>query len=138
MTASAKDASGGAGARRPAAPLTGIRVAVLVVFGLLYAYFLWQAIGNAIVLPRFLALDGGAALNGTGWAVIVLNIVAAPLCYLAAMLVGARRSTGMLALLLAAGLCLLSALTLTLVAAPAFLPVSDPVAALAGQMYSVG
>jgi hypothetical protein len=106
-------------------------MAVLIVFGLLYAYFLWQAIGNAIVLPRFVELQG-AALNGTGWVVIVLNILAAPLCYLAAALVGARRATGMLALLLAAGLCLLSALTLTLVAAPGFLPVSDPVAALGG------
>jgi hypothetical protein len=132
MTAPANGAADGAGARRPTAPMNGLRIAVLVTFGLLYAYFLWQAIGNAIVLPRFLALDGGATLNGTGWVVIVLNIVAAPLCYLAAMLVGARRSTGMLTLLLAAGLCLLSALTLTLVAAPGFLPVSDPVAALVG------
>jgi hypothetical protein len=126
MTAS-KPAAGATG-RPPTVPLTGLRVAVLVLFGLLYAYFLWQAIGNAIVLPRFVALDGGA-LNGTGWVVIVLNILAAPLCYLAAMLVGARRSTAMLALLLAAGLCLLSALTLTLVASPSFLPVSNPVAA---------
>jgi hypothetical protein len=129
MTAPANGSNGGAA--RTIAPLSGPRVAVLVVFGLLYAYFLWQAIGNAIVLPRFVALDGGA-LNGTGWVVIVLNILAAPLCYLAAMLVGARCSTGMLALLLAAGLCLLSALTLTLVASPAFLPVSDPVAAIPG------
>ena len=136
MTAPANGTSG-AGARPSTAPLTGPRVAVLVLFGLLYAYFLWQAIGSAIVLPRFVALDGGS-LNGTGWLVIVLNILAAPLCYLAAMLVGARRSTGMLALLLAAGLCLLSALTLTLVASPSFLPISNPVAAAGGQMYSVG
>ena len=136
MTASA-NGTDGAGARSATAPLTGPRVAVLVIFGLIYAYFLWQAIGSAIVLPRFVALDGGT-LNGTGWVVIVLNILAAPLCYLAAMLVGARRSTGMLALLLAAGLCLLSALTLTLVASPAFLPISNPVAGLGGQLSWVG
>jgi hypothetical protein len=129
MTARANNDKDGAAERPSTAPLTGGRVAVLVIFGLLYAYFLWQAIGNAIVLPRFIALDGGS-LNGTGWVVIVLNILAAPLCYLAAMLVAARRSTLMLALLLAAGLCLLSALTLTLVASPSFLPVSNPVAAL--------
>lgn len=127
----AANAADGGAARPASAPLTGGRVAVLVIFGLLYAYFLWQAIGNAIVLPRFVALDGGT-LSGTGWVVIVLNILAAPLCYLAAMLVGARRSTGMLALLLAAGLCLLSALTLTLVASPSFLPVSTPAASPGG------
>ena len=127
MTASANSSQGAAKGPPAAAALNGLRVAVLVIFGLLYAYFLWQAIGNAVVLPRFVELSGGT-LSGTGWVVIVLNILAAPLCYLAAMLVAARRSTGMLALLLAAGLCLLSALTLTLVAAPSFLPVSNPVA----------
>lgn len=132
MTAAENRSGRGAdGERGHAAPLSGFRVAVLVIFGLLYAYFLWQAIGNAIVLPRFVGLDGGR-LNGTGWVVIVLNILAAPLCYLAALLLAARRSAAILAVLLAAGLCLLSALTLTLVAAPRFLPMSDVVAALGG------
>ncbi len=128
MTTSANSSPDAAKGPPSATALNGLRVAVLVIFGLLYAYFLWQAIGNAVVLPRFVELSGGT-LNGTGWVVLVLNILAAPLCYLAAMLVAARRSTGMLVLLLAAGLCLLSALTLTLVAAPSFLPVSTPIAA---------
>jgi hypothetical protein len=132
---SAKSAEGEGG--RPAtAPLTGPRVAVLVLFGLVYAYFLWQAIGYAILLPRAVGVVGDS-LNGTGWVVIILNVLAAPLCYLAAMLVGARRSTGMLALLLAAGLCLLSALTLSLEASRTFLPISNPAAAAGGHISPV-
>lgn len=128
MTVPANIPADGAAGRPASPPLNGLRVAVMVLFGLVYTYFLWQAIGNAILVPRVVNFQG-FSLNGTGWLVLVLNILAAPLCYLAAMLVGARRSTGMLALLLAAGLCLLSALTLTLVAAPDFVNViGDPLA----------
>jgi len=110
-------------------PAQSLRVAVMVAFGLLYAYFLWQAIGTAVQFPMTVANLYGLSINTAGWLVLVLNILAAPVCYGLALLVGARRSTGMLALLLAAGLCLLSALTLTLVAAPDFINViGDPIA----------
>jgi hypothetical protein len=106
-----------------------LRVAVMVAFGLVYAYFLWQAIGTAVQLPSTVAELYGLRLNPTGWVILVVNILAAPVCYGLALLVGARRSTGMLALLLFTGLCVLSALTLTLVAAPDFVNViGEPIA----------
>ncbi|MFC0681319.1 hypothetical protein ACFFGH_26105 [Lysobacter korlensis] len=118
-------------ARRPRSAGTAqtLRTVVMVGFGLIYAYYLWQAIGTAVQFPTTVANLYGLRINTSGWVVLVLNILAAPVCYGVALLLGARRSTGMLALLLAAGLCLLSALTLTLVAAPDFINViGDPIA----------
>ena len=116
-------------AEHPAGRAQSLRISVMVAFGLIYAYFLWQAIGTAVQFPTTVANLYGLNINTSGWVVLVLNILAAPVCYGLALLVGARRSTGMLALLLAAGLCLLSALTLTLVAVPDFVNViGDPIA----------
>jgi hypothetical protein len=100
-----------------------MRTGVLVGFGLIYAYFLWQAIGTAVELPRTLSALYGLGVSGAGWFVIVLNILAVPACFVAAMLLEARRRPWLLALMLAAGLCVLSAITLTFAAAPDFINV---------------
>jgi hypothetical protein len=100
-----------------------VRTGVLVGFGLLYTYFLWQAIGTAVELPRTLAALYGLGVSGAGWLVIVLNILAAPACFVAALLLGSRRRPWMLALILGVGLCVLSAVTLTFAAAPDFVNV---------------
>jgi hypothetical protein len=85
---------------------------VAAAFGLFYAYDLWEAIGNAIEVPRQYELFG-LDPAGVPWSFIVIGIVIPPLAYVLAFVVGLRRKPLGKALVFAAGLVAVAALSLS-------------------------
>jgi hypothetical protein len=80
-------------------------IVVAVVFGLLYAYILWSAIGNLIELPK--ELDAA----GAPWGLLVLDVALPVVAYAAAFWLGRRRPILSRALLFFVGLALLACAT---------------------------
>ncbi len=123
----AHDGAAPASASDGAARARGIRVsraalAVAVLFALLYAYDLFEAVSNAFGVTaqiadyNRLAVEAGLAEATVPWTLVVANILVAPVVFGAALLLARRRGIGILALLLAAGLCVVAAVSLSLVA----------------------
>lgn len=92
------DATTGA-AKNRALP-TWLVVTISVIFGLFYAYFVWNAVG-------FLAQAAGGAqqLNGYGWFVLLLAVVFPLIAFGVAFAAGWRRTWWQFALVLLTGLC---------------------------------
>ena len=78
-------------------------VALSVLFGLFYAYFVWNAVD-------FLSQAAGGAqpLNGYGWFVLSLSVVFPLIAFGVAFAVGWRRRWWQFALVLLTGLCLVA------------------------------
>jgi hypothetical protein len=83
----------------------GASFALAIVFGLLYAYVLWAAIGNLVQLPALTA-------ERTPWWLLILDVVLPVAAYAGAFLFGLRSSLPMRALLFLLGLCLLACSTI--------------------------
>lgn len=94
---------------------TGTTVAVAVVFGLFYAYYLFDAIRSLIELPAQYDLVGLGRENAP-WTLLVLGVVIPVVVFLAALIVGRRRSVGSQALLYAVGLGTVACLGLGVIA----------------------
>jgi hypothetical protein len=92
-----------------------IALAVSVLFGLFYAYDLWEAVQNAIEVPRQYELFGLPA-SSVPWTFIWIGIAVPPLVYVAALLVGRRRSVASKALVLLVGLVLVAVVSLDVIA----------------------
>jgi hypothetical protein len=99
--------------------------AVAILFGLLYAYDLWEAIDSAIQLPREyerLAAQSeelaalGITIGEVPWTLIIINIAIPPLVYLAALVFGRRRNAFGKAVYFAVGLALGAVLSLDIIA----------------------
>jgi hypothetical protein len=88
---------------------------VAVVFGLFYAYDLWEAIENAIELPKlYEQLEAvGLGSGGVPWTFVGIAIALPPVAFVLALLVGRRRNPLGRALVFAAGLVLVAALSLS-------------------------
>lgn len=97
-------------ADRPGGPFW-LRIVIAVVFALLYAYDAWEAVGNLVGL-NLQAQSLDTRLSGFGWTVLIGGIVLPVLVYGVAFWLGRKRSAGILALLLLAGLALDAALSL--------------------------
>lgn len=82
---------------------TWIVATVSGLFGLLYAYFVWNAVGFLVS-----QVSGPFGLNGYGWFVLILPIVFPLVVFAGAFAIGRRRRTGTLALMMLAGLCLVA------------------------------
>jgi hypothetical protein len=116
-------------------------LAVLVVFGLLYAWDLYEAIANLVLtvqqrsaeieaarefLSSTLDLDldtaDPAVLEALGiptaipWSALVMNVLTPVLVFVAALLLARRRPLWQRALLLLAGLAIIAVVTLSLTA----------------------
>jgi hypothetical protein len=63
-------------------------ILVAVVFGVLYAYVLWTAIGNLVSLP---ALDSALGITPPWW-LLVLDVAVPVVVYAAAFFMGRRSS----------------------------------------------
>ncbi|WEO76104.1 hypothetical protein BJQ94_12050 [Cryobacterium sp. SO2] len=84
---------------------------IAILFGLFYAYSAWSGLGNLIGLNSAAqALD--TTLSGFGWGLLLAGVLAPVLVFGIAFWLGRRREAGPQALLLLAGLCLVSALSL--------------------------
>jgi hypothetical protein len=104
------------GTRTPARRRNGWRgFAVAAVFGLLFAYDLWEAVQNAIELPKLYAqLEAvGLPAGDVPWVLICIGILIPPVAYVGALLIGLRRSVGGKALVFLLALVLVAALSLS-------------------------
>jgi hypothetical protein len=84
---------------------------VAILFGLFYAYSAWAGLGNLIGLNRAAELLD-TTLSGFGWGLLLTGVLAPVLVFAIAFWLGRRREIGPQALLLLAGLALVSALSL--------------------------
>jgi hypothetical protein len=108
MSQKAADAREQVAARVAPLWLTGT---IAVLFGLLYAYDIWEAIGNLVGL-NVAAGSLGTQLSGFGWAVLLAAVVMPAIVYAIAFWLGRRRGAGGLALLLLMGWALVAVLSL--------------------------
>ncbi len=84
-------------------------IAVAIVFGLLYAYILWTAIGNLIALP-------GTFGAVTPWWLLIIDVVLPVVVFVLAFLLGRRRPTLHRAVFFFIGLTVLSCVTIASIA----------------------
>jgi len=84
-------------------------IAVAAVFGILYAYVLWTAIGNLIQLPTQLG-------DVTPWWLLVLDVALPVVVYVVAFLLGRRQSLGVRIVFFFMGATVLSAVTVSSIA----------------------
>jgi uncharacterized membrane protein len=100
------------------ARLGWMTLTVAIAFGLLYAYDLWEAINNAIELPRqYAALETlGVDVGEVPWTLIIANMLVPVGVYLLAFVLGLRRTLFGRVVLFALGLALVAVLTLDIIA----------------------
>ncbi|MEO7721097.1 MAG: hypothetical protein ABIS08_04180 [Pseudolysinimonas sp.] len=89
------------------------KIVVWVLFGLLYAYPLFEGISNLASLPPYyVSLGIGAAVP---WWLLIIGVAAPVLLYLAALWIGRGRELFARTLILAVGLAATNALVLSAV-----------------------
>lgn len=97
-------------------------LAVAIAFGLLYAYDLFEAIASAVSVVAQIggynefAAEMGLEATAVPWAILIANILLAPIAYTGAFLIGRRHSVPTAALVFLGGLAVVAALTMSLVA----------------------
>jgi hypothetical protein len=92
-----------------------LRVAVAGVFGIVYAYYLWDAIRSLIELPAQYELMG-LSRDDAPWSLLILGIILPIVTYVGALIVGRHRNVFTQALVLLTGLGALAALSLGVIA----------------------
>jgi len=101
-------------ARRPAS--VGWPILVIAgLFGLLYAYDLWEALSTMLALPRYYDAFGLDPADIPWW-LLVVNLLLPVVVFALALLIGRNRSLASRALLLGVGLAVVAALSLGIVA----------------------
>lgn len=93
----------------------GTTVAVAVVFGLFYAYFLFDAIRSLVELPAQYEQVGLGRENAP-WSLLVTGVIIPVVVFLAALIVGRRRSVGSQAIIYLVGLGAVACLGLGVIA----------------------
>jgi hypothetical protein len=93
----------------PATPLW-LAVTIAVVFGVFYAYDVWEAVGNLVGLNIY-AGELDVALTGYGVALLVVGIVLPLVVYATAFWLGRRRGPLAQVVLFLAGFALVQALS---------------------------
>lgn len=103
---------------RPRAwPLAAIMLAV--VFGLLFAWFLYQAIGNLVNVPA--AYEQVGFGDRIPWAILVAGVALPVLLFAGAAWIGVRRTLSQRVMLFAAGLAATAATSFSLYVVSAYL-----------------
>jgi hypothetical protein len=88
-----------------------LSTSVAIIFGLLYAYDAWEAVGNLVGL-NVAAGALGTSLSGFGWSVLLGGILLPLVVYVLALWIGRNLSAGPQALVLLVGWCLIAVLSL--------------------------
>jgi len=107
--------STGTSVRRARTSPRWLSFVVAALFGLFYAYDLWEAVGNLVGLSAT-AASLGTTLSAFGWTVLVAGLLLPAFIFAAAVWLGRRRTLGVQALLLLAGLCLSAVVSLNIFA----------------------
>lgn len=90
---------------------TWLVVGISVLFGLFYAYALWNALAFLISQA-----SGPLGLNGYGWFVLLLAVVFPLLAFGVAFAIGWRRVAWEFALVLLVGLCVVAVFWMNVIA----------------------
>jgi len=90
------------------------RLVVVVLLGLIVAWFTWDAVGNLVALPELLTQLGLA--ESIPWPALVLGVVMPAVFYAAAIVIGARLVIARLTLVLITSLAVIAATRLSLIA----------------------
>lgn len=106
-----KTADGAVSTRKPRIMPTWAIVTISVIFGLFYAYFVWNAIDFLITQAT-----GTLSLNGYGWFVLLFAVVFPLIAFGIAFAIGWRRVWWGFALVLLAGLGVVSVFWLDVIA----------------------
>ena len=101
-------ADDGLAVARPATPLW-LAITIAVLFGVFYAYDVWEAVGNLVGM-NVTAGELGVAITGTGWALLLAGIAVPLLVFGAAFWLGRRRSPLVQVVLYLAGYALVQVL----------------------------
>ena len=114
--AATDDASGHSSEARHV-PRWWVSASVAAVFGLFYAYDLFEAISNLIGVAQFNTIATDAGLDPpVPWSLPVIGVALPPVAYLAAALLGRGHRIGTRILLFLTGLALVAAATLSITA----------------------
>lgn len=91
---------------------------IALAFGLFFAWDLWEAVNSAIELPRqYAEIEKlGIPVGEVPWTLIIANMLIPPVVYLAALVLGRRRTPFGRAVLFAVGLALVAVLSLDIIA----------------------
>jgi len=107
--------------RTPAAPrLSRLTIAVAVVFGLFYAYDVWEAFGNLLQLPQFYKANNVDTAN-VPWALLIAGVVAPIAIYVIALFVARRQRLLGRSIILFVGLAAAAALSLAIIELPSLI-----------------
>jgi len=90
------------------------RLGVILLLGLVVAWFTWDAVGNLIALPEL--LTGLGLEQSIPWPVLVLGVAMPAVFYVAAVAIGVRLTLARLTLVLIACLAAIAATRLSLIA----------------------
>jgi len=104
------DAAASAPLRAKSAP-TWLVVTIAALFGLFYAYAVWNALAFLVEQA-----SGPLGLNGYGWFVLLFAVAFPLIAFGVAFTIGWRRRGWELAIVLLAGLCVVSVFWLNVVA----------------------
>jgi len=93
----------------------GMHVAVAGLFGIFYAYYLWDAIRSLIELPAAYEA-AGLTRDDAPWSLLILGLILPVVTFVGALIVARHRNVAIQALIFLAGLGALSALSLGVIA----------------------
>lgn len=88
-----------------------LSLTLAALFGLFYAYDVWEAVGNIVGVPKIYDSIGFAA--STPWALLIAALLFPLVIFTVVFLLGIRRNIGEKALLFLAGLAVSNALALS-------------------------
>lgn len=106
------DASDSAGATRPATPLW-LAATIAVLFGVLYAYDVWEAVRDLVGMILLVG-DLGVSFAGVGIGLLIAAVIVPFLVFGLVFWLGRRRGPLVQVVLFLAGFALVQALTLDL------------------------
>jgi len=92
-------------------PPRWLLLTIAVLFGLFYAYDVWEAVGNLVGLNE-LAQSLDTQLSAFGWAVLIAGVLLPGVVYAVAYRLGRNRAFGVQALTLLVGLCAVAVISL--------------------------
>jgi hypothetical protein len=105
----------------PAAPrLSRLTIATAVVFGLFYAYDVWEAFGNLLQLPQLYKANNIDTAN-VPWALLIAGVAAPIVIYAVALFVARRQRLLGRCIILFVGLAATAALSLAIIELPSLL-----------------
>ena len=102
----------------PARHLGPLGITIAIIFGLVYAYDLWEAIAPMLDLPAFytaVGLDPAAV----PWWLLILGVAIIPIVFALALFVGLRRNALEKTLIFLVGLAVVACSSLVIIAVEA-------------------